>query len=100
MEYIPEKTPEQNNEYDQSVVLIDTGLIQRALSGVQKSKEEFRTLLAQAEMGDPSAQYDVGIRYVQGDGVEKDPAKAADWLRRAAEEDDLRAVDEIGRAHV
>lgn len=44
----------------------------------------FRALVAVAQGGDAAAQYDVGIRCLQGDGVPVDTAAAADWFRRAA----------------
>ena len=34
---------------DQQVIFVDTGLIQRAVEGLQKSREEFRALLERAE---------------------------------------------------
>ena len=56
--------------YDaQNIVFVNTGLIQHALSEVQKSKEEFQTMLEQAELGDDSVLYDLGVRYLEGDGV-------------------------------
>jgi hypothetical protein len=37
-----------------------------------------------AEEGDPWAQTRLGIRYLEGQGVEKDPVEAEVWLRKAA----------------
>jgi TPR repeat protein len=37
-----------------------------------------------AEAGAPSAQYDLGMRYLTGDGLEKDPALAKKWLTAAS----------------
>jgi localization factor PodJL len=34
--------------------------------------------------GDPHAQYEVALRYIEGRGVPQDPAAAADWFERAA----------------
>ena len=33
-----------------------------------------------AEQGDPEAQCSMGIRYDLGDGIERDPIKAAEWF--------------------
>ena len=35
---------------------------------------------------DKVAQYYIGIMYLKGQGVEKDEAQAADWLRKASEQ--------------
>jgi TPR repeat protein len=45
---------------------------------------------AEAESGDPSAQFKMGVRYELGDGVPQDYAQAAVWYRKAADQ---------GRAH-
>lgn len=38
-----------------------------------------------AEQGDPGGEYGLGVMYLTGDGVKKDPAQAWFWLMRAAE---------------
>ena len=43
-------------------------------------------LLEQAEQGNAEAQYKLGICYFLGRGVEKDPAKAVRWFKKAAEQ--------------
>ena len=37
---------------DQQVIFVDTHLIQKAVEGLQRAREEFQTLLEQAEGGD------------------------------------------------
>lgn len=37
-----------------------------------------------AEAGSPSAQYDLGVRYITGDGVEKNLATARKWITAAS----------------
>ena len=72
--------PEHNADWEssgaQEVIFVDTPLIQRALDELNRSKEEFRALLEQAESGDSAVWYDLAIRYLEGDGVERDPAQA------------------------
>ena len=41
-------------------------------------------LLEHAEQGDAQAQYEVGRRFWNGDGVDQDHKQAADWFDRAA----------------
>jgi localization factor PodJL len=40
--------------------------------------------LARASDGDPTAQYEIAVRYAEGRGVTKDYARAAAWFREAA----------------
>ena len=53
--------PEHNADWEssgaQEVIFVDTPLIQRALDELNRSKEEFRALLEQAESGDPAVWY-------------------------------------------
>lgn len=44
-----------------------------------------------AEKGDTQAQYDLGCRYLKGQGVEADASKAVRWLREAAAQGHERA---------
>ncbi|WP_417513683.1 tetratricopeptide repeat protein [Minwuia sp.] len=41
---------------------------------------------ADAENGDPAAQRNLGLLYLNGLGVPQDPVEAASWFRRAAEQ--------------
>jgi len=43
-------------------------------------------LLPLAERGDPIAQYNLGIMFLQGKGVTKDNAAAVKWLKKAADQ--------------
>lgn len=49
-----------------------------------KPSESIDSLRARAEKGDKAAQYDLGSRYSQGLGVDKNPAEAMKWLLMAA----------------
>ena len=57
---------------DQNIVLVDTQNLLRAAKELKQSKEDFQSLLEQAELGDTSVQYDLGEHYASGDGVETD----------------------------
>jgi hypothetical protein len=41
---------------------------------------------AEAESGDPSAQFKMGVRYEHGDGVPQEYTQAAVWYRKAADQ--------------
>lgn len=45
--------------------------------------------------GNPSSQYDLGMRYVKGDGVEQDDKQALEWLKLSAKRGNSRAKKEL-----
>lgn len=49
-----------------------------------------------AERGEASAQYNLGLHYVDGRGVTKDNAEAAKWFRKAAEQGNANGQFELG----
>ena len=49
--------------------------------------DEISDLKQKAENGDAEAQFELGMRYEFGDGVEKAPAKAEEWFQKAAEQE-------------
>jgi TPR repeat protein len=55
-----------------------------------------RDLRANAELGDPRAQYVVGLLYKNGQGVKADDIEAAAWFRKAAEQGHARAQFQLG----
>jgi uncharacterized protein len=55
--------------------------------------KEWRPL---AEEGDPVAQYNLGLLYLDGHGVPQSSAEAANWFRRAAEQDYTQAQHNLG----
>lgn len=48
--------------------------------------EAARFWRSSAEAGEPASQRNLGLLYLEGLGVEKDPARAARWFRLAAEQ--------------
>jgi hypothetical protein len=49
-----------------------------------------------AEQGNASAQFNLGLLYDNGEGVDKDYAQAAAWYRKAAEQGVARAQFNLG----
>ena len=49
-----------------------------------------------ADQGYADAQYDLGAAYAHGQGVPKDDAQAAAWLRKAADQGDAFAQENLG----
>ncbi|HEX3797404.1 MAG TPA: SEL1-like repeat protein [Verrucomicrobiae bacterium] len=63
-----------------------------------KSKTEARVLAfqqEQADKGDAYGQYKMGMRYLNGDGVDKDPQKGRDLISKAAAQGNKDASDEL-----
>ena len=61
-----------------------------------RERERFAALLAKAEQGDAEAQNEVGICYINGQGVERDDTQAAEWFRKATEQGDAVAQYNLG----
>jgi uncharacterized protein len=59
----------------------------------QAAYEEWLPL---AELGDVEAQYNLGVMYDEGAGVEQDLATAAAWYRKAAEQGFVDAQTNLG----
>ena len=49
-----------------------------------------------ADQGDASAQFSLGLRYANGEGVAKDSAEAVKWYRKAAEQGNASAQGNLG----
>lgn len=49
--------------------------------------------------GDLEAQYEIGLRFENGRGVDQDGLRAAEWYERAAKQSDVRALDALGFLH-
>ena len=57
---------------------------------------EFLTVKAKAEKGDATAQFNLGLMYMNDLGVEKDYAEAAKWYRKSAEQGNANAQNILG----
>ena len=51
--------------------------------------------MRRAAEGSPQAQYDMGIRYLEGDGVEKDAVKGRELLEKSAQGGHEAAVKKL-----
>jgi TPR repeat protein len=60
---------------------------------------ELDTVVARADQGDRVAQYELGIRYSQGRGVDKNPFTAVEWFQRSADQGLPQAQFELGSAY-
>ncbi|MDH5326366.1 MAG: hypothetical protein OEZ68_11505 [Gammaproteobacteria bacterium] len=78
--------------------------------GVAQARKDLETLLRKQLIADantfaggplakPEAQFTLGMMYVNGDGVAKDPSAAAQWLHKAAEQDHTEAQFQLGQLY-
>ena len=49
-----------------------------------------------AEQGDADAQYNLGVCYANGTGVEKDEQKAVEWYQKAAGQGHAKSQSNLG----
>jgi TPR repeat protein len=69
----------------------------------EKTEEQKRVILQKtiefqmkrAEAGASTAQYDLGMRYLNGDGLEKNPELAQKWLNSAATNGNAQAIKKL-----
>jgi TPR repeat protein len=57
---------------------------QKKLEESAEAKKKLQWQMERAEKGSDPAQYALGMRYLNGEGVDKDLDKAKKWLREAA----------------
>jgi hypothetical protein len=53
--------------------------------------------LERAKTGSATAMRSIGMRYLTGDGLEKNESKAREWLKKGAEGGDSAAIKELAR---
>jgi uncharacterized protein len=70
-----------------------TGLEAYQKGDFVEAAKEWRPL---AEAGDPVAQYNLGLLYLDGHGVPQSTVEASNWFRRAAEQDYTQAQHNLG----
>jgi len=64
------------------------------------SREATETCRKAAEDGNASAQFELGKRYHNGTGVEKDASEAVKWYRKAAEQGNALAQSSLGISYI
>ena len=83
----------------------------KIIAGIRESKAEFKDkifknqpltspedqqVIAKAEQGDAVAQVSLGLKYQNGDGVEKNDKVAVEWYRKAADQGNSDAQANLG----
>ena len=67
-----------------------------AVMACSSPSSEKDNVLRRAEKGDAKAQFDLGLKYENGEGVLQDYAEAAKWYRKAAEQGYAKAQFNLG----
>ena len=68
--------------------------------GVARGQEPSQYLVEKAVQGDASAQFALGVMYVNGEGVRQDYVKAREWYEKAAAQGNARAQLALGVMYV
>ena len=81
-----------------TVSSVHAGDFERAAAAHRQGDSQTAVRLWQplAEKGQVDAQYNLGVMYYSGDGVNQDYAEAAKWFRKAAEQGDRQARNYMG----
>lgn len=83
-------------EQDKSVTTYDAATTMGDPSPEEQAKVAALENLAK---DNPSAAYDLGLRFYRGDGVPQNSYKALEWMRTAAEGGDVPAQAALGRLY-
>jgi TPR repeat protein len=67
----------------------------QAVEDIEKEKRVFEFQKEQAEAGSPRYQYEVGMRYWNGKGVDKDPVAARMWIEKSAKKGNEDAIKQL-----
>ena len=78
-------------------LILSAGLFLTTLFYAQNT--DIKTLIQKANQGDAEAQYNLGVAYYNGEGVEQSHSKAVYWWKKAAEQGDEKAQYNLGNAY-
>lgn len=68
-------------------------------SGMNTAQKDIQNLTATAENGDAKAQFELGTRYANGNGVEQNQETAFSWFKKAAEQGNTSAMVELAKMY-
>jgi TPR repeat protein len=63
---------------------------------MERKMRNFQEVKEAAEQGDADAQYNLGLMYDNGEGVEQDKFEAVKWYKKAAEQGHAEAQNNLG----
>ena len=77
--------------------VLSAAVFQQCEEKTETGPKQGDELRANAEAGDPNAQYQLGLRYYNGEGLGKDLTEAAKCFRKSAEQGLAAAEGYLGR---
>lgn len=83
--------------YKMKKLILSAGLFLTTLFYAQNT--DIKTLIQKANQGDAEAQYNLGVAYYNGEGVEQSHSKAVYWYQKSAEQGDADAQYNLGVAY-
>lgn len=92
--YEGSQKPEDREQAIELLVMACDSGIQEAC-GFMLEKKQLTVMSKAAKQGDKNAQYALGLAYLRGKVVSKDPIQALKWLESAASQNHLRAQVQI-----
>jgi len=69
---------------------------QSSVAQINTVNPGMQSLITRAQAGDAVAQFELGRRYEEGKEVAQDDAKAVEWFRKAAEQDNPQGQNSLG----
>ena len=72
----------------------------KSSDNISKSSGNLNLIEEKAKQGDSESQYNMGVFYMNGEGITQDYKKAIEWFSKAAESNDSEAQYNIGIIYV
>jgi TPR repeat protein len=73
--------------------------LRKSKQGASKTEKTFAQWQAEAKKGLPEALREVGVHYMQGNGVARNPEQGVEWVSKAADKGDTPAMIALARAY-
>src|SRR5438067_907840 len=81
------------------LLLLSAAVFQLPAQRTESNRKQVDAVKAKAEAGDADSEYQLGVRYYNGEGVPKDFSEAVKWYRKAAEQGLAEAQGNLGRCY-
>lgn len=90
-----ERTAETAEKKIKEIMMFMSGVFREAAETMEAT-EELQVIFEKAKQGDASAQCNLGVMFMEGQGVSQNYAEAVNWYRKAAEQGDVEAQYFLG----
>ncbi len=82
------------------LLLLTVAFFQLAAQKAEIDQRPLEEVKAKAQAGDAESEYQLGLRYYNGESVAKDFAEAVKWFGKAAEQGFAPAQSDLGRSYL